>query len=146
MREWIEKFRAVGRALLEVYRAEMAELSAEMAETGRHFAWAAGFLLAAAMVAFWTVAALGYFLIQVLALWLPLWGAAGVVVLLLVLIIALLAFLGYRRLGRCENPTETVRRRLDDHRAWMEGSLLPPEIEVAADDDDPVRHDPREEP
>lgn len=127
MASWSEQFRSLGQALLEVVRAELAELQGELAVTGRQLGIALGLFAAAAVVGFWTVAALIYFLIHLLALWLPLWAAAGVVMLLLLAAIALLGWLGYRRLQRVENPAETVRRRLDDHQDWWRHRMLPQE-------------------
>lgn len=125
LRQWIELIRSFGASLLEVYKAEAGELKRELLHTSEHLAWALGLFVAAAAVGFWTLAAGIYFAIQVLALWLPLWGASGVVLLLLLGLIALLGFLGYRRLQKWESPGATLGRRLREHREWLEGSLLP---------------------
>lgn len=127
LREWIELIRGLGAALLEVYRAEAAELGSEVRASAKHLAWAAGLFLAAAMIGFWALAAGIYFLIQVLALWLPLWGASGVVLLLLVLTLLVLAGVGIWKLRKWENPAESMRRRLAEHRVWIDEHLLPAE-------------------
>ena len=142
LRQWIELVRSFGASLVEVYKAEAGELKRELLHTSEHLAWALGFFVAAAVVGFWTLAAGIYFAIQLLAIWLPLWGASGVVLLLLLGVIALLGFLGYRRLQKWESPGATMGRRLQEHREWLEGSLLPPEEPAArevpgADDDEP---------
>ena len=126
-RGWIELVRSLGGALLEVWRAEAAELKEELGETSIHLAWGVGLMIAAGMVGFWTLAAGIYFVIHLLALWLPLWGAAGVVLLLLALTVLTLVWLGTRRFQRWENPAELVGRRVRSHRAWLEEHLLPEE-------------------
>jgi hypothetical protein len=123
-RDWIELIRSLGAALLEVYRAELADLKGDVRDASIHLVWALGLLLGAGVIAFWAVATLVFFVIEMLALWLPLWGAVGVVLLLLVGTVLTLLALGLRRLKRWENPAETVRRRLTDHRSWLEGEFL----------------------
>lgn len=134
LRGWIELLRSLGAALLEVYRAEAAEIKEDLGKSSVHLAWGVGLMIAAGMVGFWTLAAGIYFLIHVLALWLPLWGAAGVVLLLLVLTVLTLVWLGYRRFQRWENPAELLGRRVRSHRIWMEEELLPEEAKLGADD------------
>lgn len=143
-RSWIELIRSLGAALLEVYRAEAAELKDDVRKSSIHLAWAVGLMIGAGMIGFWTIAALIYFLIQVLALWLPLWGAAGVVLLVLVLTVLTLVWLGTRRLKRWENPVETIGRRVRSHRAWLEDHLLPEETGADAGDGDAFDQDEEE--
>lgn len=127
LREWIELIRGLGAALLEVYRAEASELGSEVRTSSKHLLWAVALFLAAAAVGFWALAAGIYFLIQVLALWLPLWGASGVVLLALVLTLSTLAGVGVWKLRKWENPAEAFRRRLVEHRVWIDEHLLPAE-------------------
>lgn len=122
---WLEMFRALGQALVEVFEAELAELAEELGVSAKHLAWALGFCVAAAFLAFWMLPALMFLAGLVLALWLPAWAAALVVVVFFFLLIAGLGFLGYRRLRRVENPAETVRRRYEEHREWWDERLLP---------------------
>jgi len=75
-------------------------------------------------VGFWLAGVFTYFLIQVIAIWLPAWAAAGVVVLALLLLAAGLAWWGWRTLKSIENPVDTVGRRLDDHLDWWEAKLV----------------------
>jgi len=65
-----------------------------------------------------------YLLVQVAAIWLPHWGAALVVTLFVLLVVAVLALLGYLRLKRFESPAVTVSRRVDDHLDWWNERLL----------------------
>lgn len=143
-RGWIELVRSLGAALLEVYRAEAAELKDDVRKSSIHLAWAAGLLIGAGMLGFWTLATGIYFVIQVLAVWLPLWGATGVVLLVLVLTLLTLVWLGTRRLKRWESPVETIGRRVRDHRAWMEDHLLPEEASTDADEGDAFDQDDEE--
>lgn len=123
---WIELFRSLGQALVEVYKAELGEVGKDLSTSGRQLGIALGLFAAAAAVGFWTLAALLYFAIQLLArLGLPLWGAAGVVTLVLLILVALLGGLGYRRLQRVESPVRSVRRRFEDHQAWWSERMLP---------------------
>jgi hypothetical protein len=146
-RDWIELIRSLGAALLEVYRAELADLQGEVRDASIHLVWALGLFLGAGVIAFWFVATLVFFVIQLLALWLPLWGAVGVVLLLLVGTVLSLVGLGLRRLKRWENPAETIRRRLTDHRSWLEGEFLGEEDEADdAREDDADQNDEEVEP
>lgn len=136
---WFHLARGMGDALLEVYRAELAQLGQDLAASGRRLGLALGLFAAAAMVAFWTLAALVAFLILVLVrLGLPPWGAAGVVLLVCLLVLVALGLVGTWHLRRAENPLDVARRRLDDHRDWFAERLLP------ADEAPPAEEDPDE--
>lgn len=141
--DWIELVRSLGAALLEVYRAEASELRSELRSSSKRLAAVAGLFAAAALVVVCLIATLVYFLIQVLALWLPLWGAAGVMVLALAATAVVLVWLGARRFARWEGPGETIRRRFAGHRTWLEDRLLPsrpgidPRRDVEPDDRGP---------
>lgn len=124
MERWIELFRALGGSLADLARAELAALQAELERNGRTLALALGLLGAAAAVGFWLVALVLYTLIQVLAIWLPLWGASLVVTGLAALATAALALIGISRIKRLENPAATVGRRWRDHREWWDRRLL----------------------
>jgi len=133
MGSWLELFRSLGQALVEVFKAELGELGKDLSASGRQLGIALGLFAAAAAVGFWTLAALLYFAIQLVArLGLPLWGAAGVVTLLLVVTVAIFGGLGYRHLKRVKNPVEAVRQRVEDHKAWWDERMLPREELPAA--------------
>ena len=119
MTGWIDLFRSLGESLLEVVRAELAGLQDDFQRSGRHFGVALGLFGAAAVLVFWMVGLLLFALIAVLHIWLALWAAA-----LIVIAIAVLGFLGMRRLRQVENPMETVRNRLDNHLDWWQHSFL----------------------
>ncbi|HSS75590.1 MAG TPA: phage holin family protein [Thermoanaerobaculia bacterium] len=124
MTGWIDLFRSLGESLLEVLRAELAGLQDDLQRSGRHFGVALGLFAAAAVLFFWLIGLLLFALIALLHIWLPLWGAALVVLALFVIAIAILAFLGMRRMRKVENPVETVRQRLDNHLDWWQHSFL----------------------
>jgi len=121
---WIDLFRSLGESLLEVMRAELAGLQEDLQRSGRHFGVALGLFAGAAVLFFWLIGLLLFALIALLHIWLPLWGAALIVLALFVIAIAILAFLGMRRMRKVENPVETVRQRLDNHLDWWQHSFL----------------------
>jgi hypothetical protein len=124
MSGWIDLFRSLGESLLEVMRAELAGLQDDLQRSGRHFGVALGLFAAAAVLLFWVVGLLLFALIAVLHIWLPLWGAALIVLALFLIAIAILGGLGMRRMRQVENPVETVRNRLDNHLDWWQHSFL----------------------
>ena len=124
MTGWIDLFRSLGESLLEVLRAELAGLQDDLQRSGRHLGVALGLFAGAVVLFFWLIGLLLFALIALLHIWLPLWGAALIVLALFVIAIAILAFLGVRRMRRVENPVETVRQRLDNHLDWWQHSFL----------------------
>jgi len=124
VRSWLELFRGLGQSFLDLLRAEWEQLLAELGVSGKKLAIGAACFAAAAAVGFWLAGVFTYFLIQVIAIWLPAWAAAGVVVLVLLLLAAGLAWWGWRTLHSIENPVDTVGRRLDDHLDWWEAKLV----------------------
>ena len=133
MGDWIKMFRSLGESLLEVLRAELATLKEDLTRSGRHLGVALGLLGVALIVLFWIVGLLITLLIAVLCIWLKLWAATLIVLLLFTGTAALLAWLGARRLKQVENPVETMRRHVDDHIDWFQNNLLreKPAIDVA---------------
>lgn len=124
MSGWIDLFRSLGESLLEVLRAELAGLQDDLQRSGRHLGVALGLFAGAAVLFFWLIGLLLFALIALLHVWLPLWGAALIVLALFVIAITILAFLGVRRMRKVENPVETVRQRLDNHLDWWQHSFL----------------------
>lgn len=127
MREsWSETFRALGAAVLALFKAEIEALERELARSGKGLALGLGLFAAAGALAFWTLGVATYFVIQLLAVWLPLWAASLVVTLLFAAVTGGLVFAGIKKLERFENPLTTARRRLDDHIDWWQNDLLDP--------------------
>ena len=58
-----------------------------------------------------------------LALWLPRWGAVGIVFAVFVLGTVLFAMASVARARRIEAPTAMLDRRLRDHTAWWQSRL-----------------------
>jgi len=124
MQPWIDLFRSLGEALLEVWRAELATLQDDLSRSGRHLGVALGLFGAAAVLLFWTVGLLLFALIALLHIWMPWWGAALIVLALFLIAMAILGRLGLNRLRKVESPVETVRRRVDSHLDWWQHGLL----------------------
>lgn len=124
MAGWIDMFRSLGEALLQVWRAELDTLQQDFQRSGRHLGVAMAFLGAAVVLGFWIVGLLLFALVALLHVWLPWWGAALIVLALFVLAAAILASLGVKRLKNVESPVTTVRRRVDNHLDWWQHGLL----------------------
>ncbi|HSU81808.1 MAG TPA: phage holin family protein [Thermoanaerobaculia bacterium] len=143
MQPWIDLFRSLGEALLEVWRAELATLQDDLSRSGRQLGMALGLFGAAAVLLFWTVGLLLFALIALLHIWMPWWGAALIVLALFLIAMAILGRLGLNRLRKVESPVETVRRRVDSHLDWWQHGLLarPQTLDVepaTLDDQDPL--------
>ena len=123
---WSETFRALGSAVLSLVKAELAALERDLARSGKSVAVGAALLGGAAAFGFWTLGVATYFLIQLVALWLPLWAASLVVTALFAAVAGILAAVGLHKLKSFENPLTTARRRLDDHVDWWQSRLLEP--------------------
>jgi len=146
MQPWIDLFRSLGEALLEVWRAELATLQDDLSRSGRHLGVALGLFGAAVVLLFWTVGLLLFVLIALLHLWLAWWGAALIVLALFLIAMGILGWLGLQRIRKVENPVETVRRRVDSHLDWWQHGLLsrPQTLDVepaALDDEEPLGRD-----
>jgi len=127
---WIDLVRSLGGSLIEVLRAEVDALKEEMAASGRHLGIGLGLLGGAAVLLFWTLGALIFTLGAVLAIWLQVWAAALLVVLLFLAGAALLVFLGLRQLKKFENPLESLHEHVSDHLDWWQHTLLREEKKV----------------
>lgn len=121
---WIEQLRGLGGAYLEVLRHEVEALREDVTVSARRLGVALALFTLAAVLAFWLVALVLVVLVAVVAIWLPVWAAALVVTLLLLLAAAGLTWAALRKLREAEGPASTIRRRLGDHLAWWEESLM----------------------
>jgi hypothetical protein len=121
---WIEMFRSLGQSLLAVLRAEVEALQEDFRRSGRHLAVGVGLLAAAAAIGFWAAGLLLFVLVVVLAIWLPLWGAALVVLGLAALAALLLVTVARRQLRQLESPIDDVKKRVSDHLDWWQNGLL----------------------
>ena len=87
---WLGALRSLGQAGGELLRAELDALGSDLSASGASLARAIGFFLAAVFVIFWAIGALGYFSIELLALWLPRWSSALIVFVLLLIVVWIL--------------------------------------------------------
>jgi hypothetical protein len=124
MQGWIDLFRSLGESLITVVRAEVTALQEDLKRSGGHLGVALGLLGAAALLSFWVIGLLIFLLIAALHVWLELWAAAGIVFLVFGGVMAVLAWLGVKRLGKVENPLDSVKRHVDDHLDWWQNGLL----------------------
>jgi hypothetical protein len=124
MQGWIDLFRSLGESLIEVVRAETSALQADLKTSGKHLTIALGLLGAAVLLLFWVLGLLIFCVIAVLSIWLQLWAAALIVLVVFAAVMAVLAVLGLRRLKLVENPVDSVKRHVDDHLDWWQNGLL----------------------
>ena len=120
---WIARAQNLGSAYFAVVRAEISAALADLAESGRSLLRAALLFTITLALGFWTVGLLVYLLIEMLALWLPRWGAVGIVFAVFVLGTVLFAMASVARARRIEAPTAMLDRRLRDHTAWWQSRL-----------------------
>ena len=124
LRRWRDLIASLGESLIGVVEAEMMALKQDLRHTGRRFSTALAAAVAAAILAFWAVGATGFVTFQVLVLWLPGWGAALIVLGILLIGTVILGMVARQRLRDLEAPMDTVRRRIDDHKEWWQSHLL----------------------
>jgi cytochrome c biogenesis protein CcdA len=121
---WLALLRSLGQAGTDLLRSEIEALGSDLADSGASLTRAVGLFVAAAFVVFWAIGALGYFTIELLALWLPRWGAALIVLVLLLVVVWILWVVAKRKLREVEGPAATVRRRVTDHLDWWQDRVL----------------------
>lgn len=124
MQGWIDLFRSLGESLIEVVRAETGALQEDLKRSGRHLGVALGLFGAAVLLLFWILGLAVFTLVSVLAVWLPLWAAALIVLALFVIVAGILAWLGLKQIRQVENPVDSVKRHVDDHLDWWQNGLL----------------------
>lgn len=134
---WADLLAPVSQAGLDLVRAEYGVVSTEIKSSGRTLVKSLLLLLVAVFALFWAIGAFALLLVEAGSLWLPRWGAALAVLALFLLLGLALAGAARRRLRSIEPPTQTVRRRLDEHRDWWEQriSAAVPSHRATAEDD-----------
>jgi len=110
-----ENVRTYIRKQLELPRQEIAEIMQANVRAAMWFGIALAFVLG-------TLVALTVFVIALVALVLPLWAAALVVLLLFVALAALTGYVGYRKL-ELRGPTRTINS-LKETMRWAKSRLL----------------------
>lgn len=134
-RTWLGMTRDVGVAFGDLVRAEVAAIADDLGRSGTALVRALVVAAVAAAFAFWTLGLGVYFVVELLARWLPRWGAVGIVLALFLAATVVLLLVVRARLAAIEPPAATVRRRLDDSRRWWRTRVAPPETDP--DDDGP---------
>jgi hypothetical protein len=124
MQGWIDLFRSLGESLIEVLRAETGALQEDLKRSGRHYGMALALFGAAALVSFWVLGLLLFFLVALLHIWLQLWAAALIVFVLFFGAMAVLGLVGRGQWRKAENPVDSVKRHMDDHLDWWQNGLL----------------------
>jgi hypothetical protein len=115
---WLQVLRSLRGSLVDVFRAELDTLGRELSSSARRLGGALLLLFFATGVALFSVGALAFAGIAALSLKMPAWAAALIVFGVLLLVAALLAYLGARQLRSIESPATTVKRRVADHLDW----------------------------
>ena len=121
-RRWKRRVLNLGSSLSELWRAELAALQADLMGSVRRVGGASILLLVGGILLLWALGALALTAFEGLATVLPRWAAAALLAAGLALIGAILLALG--RIRRTENPGDTVRRHLEEHREWWEREIL----------------------
>lgn len=91
--------------------AEVDQAKVWLKKTAKDAGIGAGWFAGALVVLFWAVPVLGTFAIAGLASWMPVWLAALLIFVVMVIIAVVLALLGvmrFRKLSKRENPGESI--------------------------------------
>jgi Flp pilus assembly protein TadB len=99
--------------------AEVNAGKAWVARTAKDAGVGAGWLAAALFFLFWTIPALLAFVIIGLSSWWPAWLASLVVVVALLLLVAVFALLGvmrFKRIGKTQNPVQSIAQDVKEVR------------------------------
>jgi len=99
--------------------AEVDNAKKWAARTAKTAGIGAGWFVGALFVLFWSVPALGTFAIAGLASWWPVWLSALAVFVVMLVIAAILALLGlarFRKIGKDDNPAQSVARDVKEVR------------------------------
>lgn len=136
---WVDVFRALGEAFVDVVRAEIEVLAEQWKRWGTKAGIAVGLsILALVLLVVYLPGLLIFAAIDALhetAGW-PLWGSALAVAGLAFLVAALLLGIGYLLLRKEENPMVAAKGRLADHKTWWQDKMLGPEHRLPEGEDD----------
>mgnify|MGYP003422872716 FL=1 len=122
---WIARAQNLGSAYFAVLRAEISAALQDLAESGRGLLRAALLFTVTVAFGFWTAGLLVYFLIELLALWLPRWGAVGIVFGIFVVATVTFALTCVARARRIDPPTAMLDRRFRGHAACRQQRIGP---------------------
>jgi len=108
---------ALSQQLTTLVRSEIQLAIAQATEKGKNLGVGAGFFAAAGVVGLYLVNVLLAAFVLVLAIWLPAWAAALIVAGVLVVMIAILALLGKKKLDESKKyvpaPQEGLKEDVD---------------------------------
>lgn len=123
---WLDLFRSLGEALLDVLRAELAVIWEYWRIWGRNWLVAAVLFVMVLFLTFWLSGLLVVALVHgvMAGFGLELWQAALATAAALLLVMTAIAGVGWVLAKRPENPVATLRRQLDEHRTWLDGKIL----------------------
>ncbi|KAA9108283.1 phage holin family protein [Microbacterium rhizomatis] len=91
--------------------AEIDSAKAWVSRTAKDAGVGAGWFVGALFVLFWSIPVFGTFVIAGLSSWWPVWLSAIVVfgaMLLLTIVLGLLGFLRFRKIGKTPNPAQSI--------------------------------------
>jgi cytochrome c biogenesis protein CcdA len=139
---WRKITQELGHSLLELLRAEIGALTADLGSSVQRLLKVSGVFAVALFLLFWSIGILAYLAIELLKGALPVWGAILAVFLVFLLAAIILGLIGRAKLRRLESPAATLSHRIDDHRNWWEEKIMErtPTMQ-SADDRDQVGGD-----
>lgn len=123
---WQGELRQMTSALGDVARAEVDVLKEDVAQWGRRFGIAIALFLVAFMTVFWLVALLIYSAVRGAESLFGLGPAQAALAIAgaVLLLILLLALIGYLLLRGVSSPLVAARKRYEDHRRWWRQEVL----------------------
>lgn len=124
LEEKAESFGALGRAAVDLAKAEGESLSGELKGSGKTLGRSALLILLGLFSLFWALGALAFLAVELLAVHFPRWGAVLLVFTFLLVSALLLATIGWLRIKRLEKPAAMVRRHWSEYRDWWAGRWM----------------------
>lgn len=99
--------------------AEIESAKKWVARTAKDGGWGALWMFAALFVLFWSVPVFGTYVIAGLSSWWPVWLSALVVFFAMIVVTAILALLGilrFRKIGKSQNPVQSIAQDVKEVR------------------------------
>lgn len=124
MSGFVGRLRALGRAWSELVQAELGALQSDLRVSATTLRAGAVAFAIAGFFAFWTVGGLTWALVEILAFWLPRWGAVLSATGLFALFALTFGLIGRAQLRKLESPARTVAKRVESHSQWVKQTLL----------------------
>lgn len=124
MKQWLELLRQLGDSVLELAAAEVGALSDDLRRGGRQAVRALALLVAAVVLATLAWALVTVAVVTALGAAIGLWQAALAVAAVYAVVAIALGLVARGRWRAIEPPVETVRRRIEEQRAWFHDRIL----------------------